>query len=100
MTNDEYPHFKDFAEIDSGPLEGKKKKITEILGKDLLILSFQIKKSKINDGDYATIQFEISDEKYIVFTASRPLMEQLERYKEKLPFHATIVHRYKYYTMT
>jgi hypothetical protein len=28
------------------------------------------------------------------------LMEQLERYKEKLPFHATIVHRYKYYTMT
>lgn len=97
---DEFPHFKDFAEQDKGPLEGKKKKIVEILNKEILITNFQIKKSKIKDGNYATIQFENGGEKHVVFTASGPLMEQLERHKDKMPYHVTIIQRYNYYTMS
>ena len=32
---DDYPHFKDFAQQDKGPLEGEKKKIAEILNKEI-----------------------------------------------------------------
>lgn len=90
----------DFADQDKGPLEGEKKKITEIIDKEILIINFQIKKSKIKDGNYATIQFENSGKKYVIFTASVPLMEQLEQYRDKMPFYTTIIQKFKYYTMS
>ena len=98
--SDDYPHFKDFAQQDKGPLEGEKKKIAEILNKDILILNFQIKKSKIKDGNYATIQFENGTKKYVVFTASGPLMDQLKENKAKMPFHTTIIQKFNYFTFS
>ena len=94
------PRFRDFADQSEGPLEGEKKKIAEILNKEMLITNFKIKKSKIKDGNYATIQFENGGKKYVIFTASGPLMEQLERYKDKMPYYATIIQKFNYFTMS
>lgn len=97
---DEYPHFRDFAEEECAPLDGEKKKIVDVLNKEILITNFQVKKSKIKDGNYATIQFKIEEFVCVVFTGSGPLMEQLEQYKAKMPFFTTIIQKYKYYTMS
>jgi hypothetical protein len=100
MHDDVYHHFRDFAEDECAPLDGEKKKIVEVLNKEILITNFQVKKSKIKDGNYATIQFENSGVLYVVFTGSGPLMEQLEQYKSEMPFFTTIIQKYKYYTMS
>jgi len=97
---DEYPHFNEFADVECGPLDGEKKKIADVLNKEILIINFQVKKSKIKAGNYATIQFKNGGAEYVIFTGSRPLMEQLEQYKMKMPFFTTIIQKYKYYTMS
>lgn len=96
----EYPHFRDFASDENIPLEGEKKKINDILNKEILITDFQIKKSKIKDGNYATIQFKNGGVDYVVFTASGPLMKALEKYKDEMPFRTTIIQEYKYFRMS
>ena len=98
--SEKYLHFCDFAEDECAPLDGEKKKILDILNKEILITNFQIKKSKIKEGNYATIQFKNSSDECVVFTGSGPLMEQLEQYKDKMPFFTTIIQKYKYYTMS
>lgn len=102
MNDDEqHPHFSEFADTNSEPLEGTKRKIADILGKEILILNFTIKKSKVREGDYATIQFQQDgSEKNVIFTSSGPIMEQLERHKDQMPYYTTIVQRYKYFTMS
>ena len=98
--SEEYPHFSNFAEDECAPLDGEKKKIVDILNKEILITNFQIKKSKIKEGKYATIQFKNGGDDCVIFTGSGPLMEQLEQYKNKIPFFTTIIQKYKYYTMS
>lgn len=96
----EYQHFRDFANDEKIPLEGEKKKIHDILDKEILITNFQIKKSKIKEGSYATIQFKNDGVKYVIFTASGPVMEALEKYKDRIPFRTTIIQEYKYFRMS
>lgn len=102
MSKD-YPHYSDFADPDEDedeePLDGEKKKIIEILNKEILILNFRIQKSKIKDGDYMIIQFELNDKKYVMFTTAGRVMKKLERHKDKMPYHATVIQKYKYYTI-
>lgn len=97
-----YPHFKDFADPDEDedPLDGEKKKIVDILNKEILILNFNIRKSKIKEGDYVIIQFELEGKKHVIFTTATRLMKKLERHKDKMPYRVTIIQRFKYYTMT
>lgn len=50
-----------------------------------------------------TIQFEYPDkpgEKYVIFTGSTVLSDQLQKYKDELPFFATIKKIDRYYTLT
>lgn len=101
MINANYRQFKDFADQKECPLDGEKRKISEIVDKKILIIAYRIRKSKIDDGNYVTIQFSNGDNKVSVFfTGSRVLMEQCERYKDQMPFYTTILQKYKYYTMT
>lgn len=95
----EYPRFGDFAG-DEGPLDGKKEKLSEILEKEILVLAFRVGKSKFRDKNYVTIQFENSGTRYVVFTGSEVLMEQLTRHQGQLPFYATIVKRWNYYSLS
>jgi len=95
----EYPRFSDFAEEEQ-PLEGKKRKIEEILNLEILITGFKIGKSKYKDKDYLTLQYENGNEKYITFTGSEVLIKQVKKYADKIPFYTTIRKVNNYYTMT
>ena len=96
----EYPRFSDFAE-ESKAFDGDKKKIEEILNKEILVLDFKLKESKHHrDSQYLTLQFKIDDTTFILFNGSRVLADQLEKYKDNLPFYAIIKKIDKYYTFT
>lgn len=96
----EYPRFSDFAE-ESKAFDGDKKRIEDILNQEILILDFKVKDSKKRqDSLYATIQFKLENTNHIVFTGSNVLIDQLEKYKENLPFHTTIKKIDRYYTFT
>jgi len=95
-----YPKFSDFAK-EIKIFDGNKKRIEDILNQEILVLDFKIKDSKKEQNtSYATIHFEINNDNYIVFTASGVLIDQLERYKNNLPFYTIIKKIDKYYTFT
>lgn len=96
---DKYPKFSDFSEEDVG-LEGDKKKIEEILNKEILIVEYRIGRSRYRDKDYLTLQFENGGKKYVAFTGSEVLTKQAQKYKEKMPFPTTIKKVNNYYTMS
>lgn len=97
---DEYPRFADFAE-ETKLFEGDKKKIEDILNQEILIIDFKMKDSKHhNNSQYITIQFKIDDETFITFNGSRVLAEQLEKYKDNIPFYTIIKKVNKYYTFS
>lgn len=94
--------FSDFAEGD-GPLEGDKVKIDSILNQEILITGYKIRNSKYRkEGteQYLTIQFQIDEHERILFTGSNVLIDQLEKYKDNLPFYTTIKKVDRYYTFT
>lgn len=97
--NNNHPHFSDFGSEES-PLEGKKKKIEDILNKEILITAFRVAESKYNERKYLTIQFGDDKAKYITFSGSDVLIRQMGKYKDKLPFYATIIKRGKFYTLS
>lgn len=102
MSN--YPKFSDFAD-EQGPLEGDKVKISDILNHEILITGFDIKESryqKNKSGKYLTLQFEKegSEEPRVVFTGSDVLIEQIEKYKDNIPFYATIKRIDRYFTLS
>jgi hypothetical protein len=98
----DYPRFRDFADPDEDedPLDGEKIKIFDIVNKEILILNFNIRRSKIKEGNYVIIQFELEGEKHVIFTTATRLMKKLERHKEKMPYRVTVIRKYKYYTMS
>lgn len=92
--------FSDFS-TEEKRLDGDKVKIDEILGKEITILAFRILPSKHNiANDYLILQFSINDENKVLFTGSKVLQDQLERYKDQLPFMATIIKPGKFYTLS
>ena len=96
----EYPRFSDFAE-ESKVFDGDKRRIEDILNQEILVTDFKIKDSKKKQNTlYATIQFKIKDINYIVFTGSNVLIDQLEKYRENLPFYTIIKKIDRYYTFT
>ena len=99
--------FSDFADTTVSPIiDGKKMSLDEILDKEVVVLRYRIKKSKYTEAknpDCLTVQFafpEKEDTHYIFFSGSSVLMQQLEQYKDKLPFTATIKKVGKYFTFT
>jgi len=96
----EYPHFSDFAD-ETKSFDGEKKKLDDILNKEILILDFKVKDSKQRIGSkYITIQFRDNDKNFIVFTGSMVLINQFEKYKDNIPFYTVIRRIDKYYTLT
>jgi len=94
--------FSDFA-TEETPLIGDKVKIETIIGKEISIIGYRITDSKFkerNHGKCITIQFSIDDTQKIFFTGSEVLMNQIEKYKEEIPFLTTIIKNQRYYTFT
>lgn len=89
-------NFSDFS--DEIVLDGDKIKINDILDKPLIILAYRINNSKFDDKECLTIQFELNENKYVLFTGSVVLKNQIVKYKDKIPFKAKISKINKYYT--
>lgn len=101
----DYPKFSEFAKEDKH-LEGPKKRIDEVLNLEVIITGFRVGKSryanknKDPDAKYLTLQIEIDGEKFIIFTGSRVLTEQVEKYADKIPFLTKIVKIDQYYSLS
>ncbi|MCL2331075.1 MAG: hypothetical protein FWC61_00840 [Proteobacteria bacterium] len=92
--------FSDFAEVRGG-LDGRKRRIEEILNKEIVVRGHKIIPSKRNDGEKCLqLQFETDDELCILFTGSAVLIDQCEKYGGKIPFRATIKKIDKYFTFS
>jgi len=89
--------FSDFAK-DHQPLEGSKCRINDVLNREILVLNYRLSASKYSQAPCLTLQFMIDDEKHVLFTGSAVLIEQIEMYKNELPFYATIKKIDRYFT--
>lgn len=98
-TTSPRPRFSDFAQEEK-PLDGNKMRIDDILNQEILIIGYKLSKSKYQDTNYVTIQFEREGKRYVVFTGSQVVADQIEKYSEKIPFYAIIRKINKYYTLT
>lgn len=92
--------FSDFAEAQ--PLTGEKISMADVLNKEITVLAYRIGNSHFKDGvdKYVKIQIEVAGEKRIIFTGSRVIIDQLEQYKDHLPFIATIIKIDKFFTFS
>jgi len=94
--------FSDFATVNTAII-GDKIKIEDVLGKEIEVIGYKINDSKYKKKDndkVLTLQFKLNGEDKILFTGSNVLMEQVETYKEELPFLAKIEKVNKFYTFT
>lgn len=93
--------FSDFAEEEK-PLDGDKIKIDDVLNQEIVILGYKVRGSKYpkSSDKCLTLQVELEGKRRVVFTGSMVLLEQVEKYQDKLPFLATIKKIDRYYAFT
>jgi hypothetical protein len=104
MTQEKQPpkRFNEFAQ-ETRPLEGLKLKIDEAINREMLVLDFKIRESRFEKKDCEkclTIQFSILGILHVLFTGSNVLIDQIQKYKEEIPFITTIKKIDRYYTFT
>jgi len=99
--------FSDFADPSVAMvMDGKKVQLNDILDKEIVVLRYRVKKTKFSEAknpDCLTVQFAYPDNedvRFVFFSGSSVLMQQLEKYKDKIPFTATIKKVAKYYTFS
>ena len=93
--------FSDFAK--EKVLDGEKLKIDDVLNEEVELINYSIKTSKYpknKSGKYLTLQLVRNKRKYVVFTGSDVLIEQMEKYCNELPFMATLRKINRYYSLT
>ncbi len=92
--------FAEFAR-DKLPMPGDKKRLDEILNKEILIVDFRITNSKKRqDAKCLQIQFVMDGNVYVVFTGSGVLIDQMQGAREKMPFLGTVVKIDRYYSLS
>lgn len=95
--------FSDFAKEEER-LDGDKVKLDLILDQEITVHSFTLAKSnfsKNKSGQYITVQFSKQGaEKQVFFSGSDVLIDQLQKYKDEMPFIARIKKVNKYYTLS
>lgn len=100
----DFPKYSEFEQ--ESYLQGSKTTIEEILNKEIVIVAFQNEPSKVNkNSTYNKIQIideyiEDKPQYKIFFSGSKVLDKQLKKYKQQLPFRATIIKQNNYYTLT
>jgi len=92
--------FGDFAK-EHRPLDGEKLSITDVFDKEITVLGYKLSGSKFHKTlPCLQLQFTIDDHRYVLFTSSTVIVEQMEAYTEELPFLTTIRRIGKFYTFT
>lgn len=95
--------MKRFADL---PLEKRdvwveKVKISEVIGKEIVITGFTIVPSKYGNNEQATrIDFELNGEKHICFTSSALLRKQLESTRDEMPYMTVITQKEHWLKLT
>ena len=98
----EYKRFCDFAN-EPAVLDGSKITMANILNKEILIIGYRVSSSKYNTANgnkCLTLHIELDGKRFVVFTGSVILIEQIEKYKDEIPFLTTIKQIDKYYTFS
>lgn len=90
--------FSDFA-VEQRPLEGEKIKMTEVLGKPILVQGYRLTESKFpTSKGCLALQIEFQSKKRVLFTGSGVLIDQIKKYAHEIPFETVITQPRKYYT--
>lgn len=84
-----------FADVsdgnDFGAIAGRKARINDVLGRNIVITGFQTAPSrKKADARCITIQFLMDGDLRIIWTGSVVLQRLLEKYAEQMPFQTRI----------
>jgi len=83
---------------------GEKMKIAKVLNREIIIHSFRIEKSKYpknKSGMCLYLQIEVDEVKWVIFTGSDVLIEQIKQVDEKdFPFITTILKNNEYFEFT
>ncbi len=100
INSDKCHSFSEFAH-DKLPMPGDKKRLDEILNREVLIVDFRITNSKKRpDGKCLQIQFLMDDRVYVLFTGSGVLIDQMQSSRDKIPFRGTFVKIDRYYSLS
>ena len=92
-----------FAELarDKLPMPGIKKRLEQILNRNIVILDFRITKSnKRENSECLQIQFLLVGDFCVLFTGSVVLIDQIQSIKDNLPLKTTVVKIDKYYSFS
>jgi len=94
--------FSDFAE-EAKPLDGDKIRIEAVLDREVEIIGHAIRGSryeKNRSGKCLCLQLEMDGRRYVLFTGSDVLIEQMQKYGGQIPFVATIKKIDRYFILT
>jgi len=92
--------FSDFAK-EERPLEGDKIKMADVLNKPIMILGYRLTESKFpTSAGCLALQVEVEGKKHVIFTGSKVLINQIQKYEGEVPFETIITQPRKYYTMS
>lgn len=98
----EVARFSDFAEPGS-VLDGDKIRIDDLINRDVMVIGYKISSSKFEknkSGKCLTLQVEVNGVHRVVFTGSDVLIDQMQKYGERIPFIAVIRKVDRFYTLS
>lgn len=86
-------------------MDGKKTSLDDLIGKEIYVTNFRVTQTKYAESKSPhclTVQFSFEEggEHHVFFTGSKVIKEQLEKYKDKLPFSAKLQKVGRYYTFS
>ena len=93
--------FSELGIVNQDGFSGDKIKIDKILNREITVIKFKVETSKFpknKSEKYLTLQIEMSETKYVIFSGSDYLMNQLAQVAEvDFPFTATIIKSNEHY---
>ena len=94
------PKFSAFAK-NQLPMPGNKKRLDDILNREITVVDFRLRKSTKRDGtECLQMQFLLDDEVCVLFTGSSVLINQIKEAKDNIPFVGTVVKMDRYYSFS
>lgn len=100
LQTQSHPRFAVFAR-DKLPMPGVKKRLDEILNREILITDFRVTNSKQQQNRQCLqMQFVLNNEVCVCFTGSSVLLNQIQEAKDNIPFYATVVKIDRYYSLS
>ncbi len=100
VNTESCPKFSTFAK-NQLPMPGNKKRLDDILNREITVIDYRIRKSTKRDGtECLQMQFLLGTEVCVVFTGSSVLINQIKESKDNIPFVGTVVKLDRYYSFS